>query len=479
MKRYFVVFCILFITISFAQIPDTLWTKTYGGTGWDRGYDVQQTVDGGYVIVGYTSSFGAGNSDIYLIKTDANGDTAWTKTYGGTDNDMGYAVRRTNDNGFVIVGLTYSFGHGSVDVYLIKTDSLGDTVWTQTYGGDSIDHGVSVQQTADSGYIIVGATQSFGVGGWDVYVVKTNVNGDTLWTKTYGGAYYDYGKAVQQTSDGGYVIGGSLHNSSDIYLIKTDMQGDTLWTKTYGRNNCYDVLQTPDNGYIIVGHKYFASFNSDVLLIKTDSLGDTLWTRTLGSDSTEEIGYSIDHTTDGGYIITGVTRNILSPNLDAYLIKTDSLGDMLWTKRLGGTGEERGVSVQQTIDNGYVVAGWTSSFGAGNEDIYLIKIEPDSLGIEELITTQPKVFFLDIFPNPFKKKTNIRFQISTTGSVKIQIYDTAGRLIKEFATVAKNLINQVNWDGTDDANRKLPSGVYFLKLEAGDYSAMEKLILLR
>lgn len=478
--------CIVVLLLSFGTptiaqgIPDTLWTRTYGGIGWDRGYGLEQTLDGSYILAGYTTSFGAGGEDVYLIKTDANGDTLWTRTYGGASYDRGFAIRQTNDNGFIIVGMTYSFGSGQGDVYLIKTDSLGNQLWTQTYGGDSVDYGTSVQQTSDNGYVVVGKTMSFGEGEYDIYIVKTNTNGDTLWTKTYGGTHIDHSRAIQQTADAGYIIGGSRDASTNIFLLKTDAQGDSMWSRTYGPGECHDIQIASDNGYVLVGYRYFPPYlNAQFFIIRTDSAGDTLWTRALGSDTSEDHAYSIYPTSDGGYVLSGARKYFGPLNIDAYLIRTDSIGEMIWTKTLGGAGEERAVTVQQTAENGYVVVGWTSSFGAGDDDIYLIKIEPDSLGIEEITTEGPKLLFLDVFPNPFKQTTNFRFQISISGQVQIRIYDAAGRLVKESSTIVDNSPKQITWDGRDIQGKQLPNGVYFLKLTAGNYTATEKLLLIR
>ncbi|MHC4540800.1 MAG: hypothetical protein ACYS74_13625, partial [Planctomycetota bacterium] len=167
--------------------------RTYGGSGDDIGSSVQQTTDGDYIVAGYTYSFGTGSSDVYLIKTDPSGDTLWTRTYGGSDIDYGYSVLQTTDGDYIVAGETQSFGAGPGDVYLIKTDPSGDTLWTRTYGGNGHDWGQSVQQTTDGGYIVSGQTNSFGPGQADVYLIKTDAVGDTLWTRTYGGYYYEEG----------------------------------------------------------------------------------------------------------------------------------------------------------------------------------------------------------------------------------------------------------------------------------------------
>jgi hypothetical protein len=206
------------------------WSQTYGGTEYESSYSVQQTTDGGYIIVGETYSFGNGGSDVYLIKTDVNGVEQWSQTYGGTEYEIGYSVQQTTDGGYIISGRTDSFGNGSLDFYLIKTDGNGLEQWSQTYGGTAPDlGGVSVQQTTDGGYVITGSTQSFGNGVFDIYLIKTDVNGVEQWSQTYGGIAPDFGTLVQQTSDGGYIISASTssfgNGSSDVYLIKTDSEG--------------------------------------------------------------------------------------------------------------------------------------------------------------------------------------------------------------------------------------------------------------
>jgi len=200
--------------------------KSYGGSEEDMGVSAQQTTDGGYIIAGSTDSFGAGSKDVYLIKTDARGNVAWYKTFGGEADDYGGSVQQTSDGGYIIAGHTDSFGSGKADVYLIKTDKMGDAVWSKTFGGEQDDIGISAQQTSDGGYIIVGGTGSFGAGGSDVYLIKTDAMGNTVWYKTYGGLRDDMGIAVQQTSDNGFIIAGYTDSfgsgDSDVYLIRTN-----------------------------------------------------------------------------------------------------------------------------------------------------------------------------------------------------------------------------------------------------------------
>jgi hypothetical protein len=375
-----VVACVLLsvVYLTSTAFGKVSWQRTYGGDDDDQGRSVQQTSDGGFIVCGSTTR-STGYSDTYLIRTNAQGDTLWTRTCGGTKNDEGYSVQQTADGGYIVAGTTRSFGAGGSDVYLIRTDASGDTLWTRTYGGTNDDQGNCVQPTSDGGYIVAGWTYSFGASGHDVYLIKADADGDTLWTKTYGGFEWDEGFSVEQTADGGYVIGGYTSGfgagAYDVYVIKTNASGDTLWTRTYGGAELdygYSIQQTSDGGYVIAGASTsFSGGPYDVYLVKTNASGDTLWTRTYGPS--EDGGYSVQQTADGGYIVAGFTYS--HSRWDVYLIKTDPKGDTLWTRTYGGSDYDAGYSVQQTTDGGYVVAGYTRSFGTGNTDVYLIRTD--------------------------------------------------------------------------------------------------------
>jgi len=471
----------MLVSISVVQAQvDTLWTKTFGGSNTDGAFSVQQTADGGYIIVGYTESIGAGGSDIWLIKTDASGNTLWTKTFGGSDYDVGYSVNQTSDEGYIIVGNTNSFGASWSDVWLIKTDASGDTLWTKTYGGSGNDEPQSVQQTSDGGYIITGYTDSFGVGG-DVWLIKTNASGDTLWTKTFGGEYGEYGNSVQQTTDGGYIITGYTNSfgagAEDFWLIKTNASGDTLWTNTFGGSEVemgYSVQQTTDGGYILVGFtNSFGADDWDAWLVKTDSSGDTLWTRKIGGTNYDE-SRSVQQTIDGGYIITGFTESF-GNNGDVWLIKISEFGELIWTKTFGGEYGDAGHSVQQTSDGGYIVAGGTYSFGAGLQDVWLIKTTPQ-LSTSEKDNDQVTSHFSlkQNYPNPFNPTTQITYTLPYSDNVSLIIYDLLGKKVQ-------TLVNDYQTVGNYSLNfnaSHLSSGIYFYQLKVGNnIVATRKMIL--
>jgi hypothetical protein len=448
----FVLLALAFAGPAFSQ---QTWWRTYGGTVGDWGESVQQTTDGGYIVAGVTTSFGAGSFDVYLIKTNAQGDTLWTRTFGGEGGDGGSSVQQTSDGGYIIAGRTFSFGAGSYDVYLIKTNAFGDTLWTRTYGGRGVDYGTSVQQTSDGGYIVAGYTYSLSTRKDFVYLIKIDSSGDTLWTKTYGDTNYYYGQDVQQTSDSGYIIVGYTYSSvteEDIYLIKTNASGDTLWTKTYGgtgRDFGRSVRQTSDGGYIIAGSTRPLGDSGQVYLIKTDASGDTLWSRTYGG-VLQDGGWSVRQSSDSSYIIAGSTRSFGNSG-QVYLIKTNITGDTLWTKTYGGSNIDYGYCVQQTTDGGYIIAGETYSFGMGFDDVYLIKTDGNgNVGVEVSPNRESRVASYGIFPNPFSSVA----AVPGHSSESFALYDISGRKVGTYKG--------------DRIGAGLSAGVYFLKPEARD-----------
>jgi len=466
MKRLCVVlFILLLVSLSHAQ---QTWMRTYGGSGNDIAYSVKQTSDRGYIVAGVYNQNGT-DPQVYLIKADSSGAILWTKTYGGMDVEVGNSVQQTSDGGYIIAGFTTSFDAGGQDVYLIKTNASGDTLWTRTYGGPNNDYANSVQQTLDGGYVIAGTTLSFGAWG-DVYLIRTNASGDTLWTKTYGGSSLDLGNSARQTTGGGYIIAGytaSFGVGGDVYLIKTNSSGDTLWTKTYGGSSIdygNSVQQTMDGGYIIAGYTYSfgQGLGDDAYLIKTNPQGDTLWTRISGG-TYNDFGNSVQLTSDGGYIIAGGTNSLGAGDYDIFLIKANSSGSALWTRTYGGTNDDRGYSVQQTADDGFIIAGYTSSFGESGDDVYLIKTDANgNVGVEDHSPSRltPYAPRLTAFPNPFTS-----FAILPGHEAeRFALYDISGRKVGTYKG--------------DRIGEGLRAGIYFIKLKGKDANPL-RIIKLR
>jgi predicted secreted protein len=251
---------------------DAIWTKVYGGSEHDLAYPIIQTTDGGYLMAGGTQSFGAGNYDMWSIKTNANGDSLWSKTYGGVDRDECFDAEQTADGGYILAGRTYSFGAGNADAWLIRTDVNGDALWTKTYGGPAHDWAMAVHQTSDGGYVFVGSTESFGSGDYDVWVIRTDANGDTLWTQTYGGTESETGNDGRQTSDGGYIVCGQTHSfgsgQDDVYLIKIAADAVPGFIRGIVTDQ-YNGLAIPD----VVVDLYNASGDSLLTITTTDNTG--------------------------------------------------------------------------------------------------------------------------------------------------------------------------------------------------------------
>lgn len=389
--------------------------------------------------------------------------------------------------------MTKSFGIGVGDVWLLKTDANGDTLWTKTYGGTGYDGGESVDMTSDGGYIVVGWTNSF-VGNWDFYFIKIDAYGDTLWTKAYDDGTANAAFSGQQTHDGGYIATGFSGGWEDVLLVKTDPNGDTLWTRIYGG---YDweymrsVKQTLDGGYILAGWTWsFGAGWEDVYIIRTDSIGDTLWTRVYGGTSYDE-GYSVVPAAGGGYLVVGYTNSFSVGYSDVWILRLDANGDTIWTKTYGGMLSDQAREVQKTHDGGYVIVGYTGSFGAGGRDVYLIKTDVNgNVGIEEKKDQRHKTTDLRLlcYPNPFSTKAEIRFQVSGVGGgtntyhptpTSLNIYDACGRLVRSFPSSLLSLHSSVTWDGKDNAGNQVENGVYFVRLHSGNYTLKKKVILVK
>jgi len=410
------------------------WNKTYGGTGADSARSLVQTSDGGYTIAGWTCSFGVGGYDFYLIKIDSLGNIQWSRTYGGAGTDWAYSLVQTSDGGYAIAGYTDSFGVGGYDFYLVKTDPLGNMQWNKTYGGTGSDEAYSLVQTTDGGYAMSGITDSFGaIEIFDFYLVKTDANGQLQWGKTYGGAGDDRAYSLVQTGDGGYAMAGYTTSfgfgTGAGYLVKTDSFGNKQWDKIYANGVANSMVRTSDGGYAIAG-----GTGLRVYLAKTDSLGNMQWSKTYGGYDglgTEEAN-SLVQTNDGGYAMTGYTNSFgYGPPADVYFVKTDPLGNMQWNETYGGKNNDEAFSLVQTSDGGYAMVGWTYSFGAGNWDIYLVKTNAQPVGERNIDIAVILAKFSDNNPAPIQ---DANFYLQGSDSL-------VSKLRRYYSNISYNMIN--------------------------------------
>lgn len=459
MKKSILAFIITVISISaFAQYSQ-LWAKTYGGSSYDICRAVQLTADSGYILGGTAYSYGAGQDDAWAVRINSDGDTLWTAVAGGITYDECMDIIETSTGHVVMAGYSFSFGAGSGDFYLIKLSSNGDTVWTKTYGGVNLEECHSILEDWNNDYLLAGETFSQGAGAADFWVLKTDDNGDTLWSKIYGGVDDDYCYNTVQTSDSFYLLCGKTSSfgagDSDFWLIKADENGDTLWTRTYGGSQydaAYSVIETSDSCYLLAGlTSSFGAGSYDYYLVKTDRNGDTLWTKTYGGVEVDECR-AVTETADNSYMLGGATRSFGAGNADYWIIKTDSDGDTLWTKTYGGVQDDECYDIAQGPGNISLFAGSTESSGAGFADFYAIKIS-DISSVDDFNSLSNES---DITVSQIGSLMYITCSEQFSGV--LSVYDVSGRNILERSVNLKA--------GSNIIELKLNPGIYFARFQS-------------
>lgn len=410
MTRLFGVISIVLVLLAVAgsgsqdsTAPEVLWTKTFGTPNApELAKKVRQTLDGGYILVGGAVRPRSGHY-VYLIKTHPSGNLQWEKTLGDGKSDWGFDVQQTSDGGYIIAGADNGSGDDhddrdfsrSSDVYLIKTDASGNVQWEKKFGGDRADKALRAQQTSDGGYIIIGVTASFRDGPWDVYLVKTDASGNLQWQKTFGTKGEDWGQAVQQTPDGGYILAGHIQvGEKEIIRPKKDSTPFQSHGLERGKQGEKGIRQRKDS---IISPNPNPRFRAEaekeiwqkkdsipifsVYVVRTDSSGNLIWEKSFGGKENNAKGYAIKIAPDGGYIVAATIGTRGKGDNDFYLLKVDTKGNMLWEKRFGvPVARENVWDLDVTVDGGYIPAGETIKGTRGKHDIDVFVVRTDADG---------------------------------------------------------------------------------------------------
>ena len=517
--------------------PSIQWQKSFGGSQSDGAFSICQTTDGGYVVAGYTESNDSdiavfhGNQDYWILKLNNTGSIEWQKSLGGTDKDFSFSIQQTSDGGYIVAGqsisddIDISGNHGQEDYWIVKLNSSGNIQWQKSLGGSNNDYAYSIIQTMSGGYIVAGTTKStdgdisFHHGTiaiqYDYWVVNLDSAGTILWEKTLGGGSNDLAECVIQTTDSGFVIAGRSSSNdgevtnhhgttqySDLWIVKLNNSGNLQWQKSLGgslNDGAYSIQQTLDGGFIAGGTStssdgdvtlHYGSFvDNDIWIVKIDSVGNLIWEKTLGGTGTDWLHY-IQQTNDGEYILAGYTgsddgdlmglrgRGI---DYDFWIVKLSNIGNMQWQKVMGGTKDDIARCVKQTNDNGFIVSGSSSS---SNGDLTKNNGKSDFwiVKLSSLVNvneTPNSILSLEISPNPFSNKTIFSVKNSFSNDDRIEIHSLDGRIVNIFNNLKLSYgANQFSWDGTSNDGSKVENGIYFITVYRDNIYETKKVVVL-
>jgi hypothetical protein len=490
MKKIIFAFSVLISIISFGQNINFI--KSYGNNGYDYGRDIKQDIDTGYIATGSSSSFGNETADAFLLKVDSVGEFIWSYNYGGQDTDWGESVVITSDDSYAIGGFTNSFGNGGFDFYLVRTDANGVPLWEKTYGGSDWDRAHSIVQLADSGFVLVGETYSYGNGNSDIYMVRTNKNGDTLWTRTYGGTENDYGNSVVLDGDSLVVAGGTESfgaGMSDGIILKYHIDGSLGWVKTAGmeKNDYFTSIISNNSGeYFLSGSRLYyydqTGYLDDFWIYNISDDGNTLLSDTTMSGGSHEVEIAYDIAVDAtdNIFYGGSTKSFGSALLDG---KTDAfMGKLLnnyytgtYLQSFGSGGDDDIRALDYCYDKGIVGVGNLKYNSSGGNNVIIVKVDrTNSEGvisvIQDLVTDSITLSFeeliiateLKVYPTIFEN--TITIEGLPSGSI-VKVYGNSGQLM--YSSNISSPYFDLNF---------LASGFYILKIETENSIVTHKII---
>jgi hypothetical protein len=372
-----------------------VWAKTYGGPNSDVINTVIPLSDGSCIAAGITTSYGAGDNDALLMKLNNKGEVQWTKVFGGSGSDVINSAVKTSDGGIIMVGTTTSFGASQIDVMIIKTDETGDLEWSKFYRMPGDDYGMSIRQTDDGGYAIAGYSNSFGAGNNDILFMKIDASGEVIWDKFFGGPFNDVVLSMKYFNGGGFILAGNTFSnnaSGDILLLSLYGDGVFNWCKTYGGEDydqANDVQITSDAGYIVAGYtKSYGLISGDAFFIKTTGNGTLEWSKTIGGGTGLDQNLAVIQTADGGYLAAGETYSFGGGLKDMMTIRLFGNGVFSWMRVTGGINNESGTGVIENGDNSLIFSG-IGETTANVYDIQMFGLKKDGSGCTGNISVSP------------------------------------------------------------------------------------------
>jgi hypothetical protein len=477
-KKSFGAAALFLSLISYKEINAQMITflKHYSTPMDESGKDVVQTADGGYLIAGTTETSDPTDLDMKLTKTDSYGNILSTKVYGGARVEYPNNMLATPDGNYLIVGYSQSFGGGDMDVYLMKVDPNGNEIFTKTYGGFGNEEGKEIIATGDGNYIIVGASNSYTGSSTnnDIQLFKIDPNGTLITARNYGTGQYESARSIKLCSDGGFIVAGktapSPLDNAMLYLVRTNSNLDTVWTRTMsGAPNSWEgksIVVNSDNTYTLAIDDSSVANDSDIRILKLDANGSSILVNNRFGDNMKDIAKTLRPTSDGGYIVTGISRSFGWP-VDMWVIKLDGGCSRQWDKNYGGGGHEHGYSVRQTADGGYIAVGHTRSYGTIWE-LYLVKMDiAGVVGINDLAANSKT----SIYPNPTDGVLNVDLT-----ELKDYIYFTISNTIGQTIYSEDLVALRGNELMTVDLKDHKP-GVYFVTIQSASGKITKKLIL--
>jgi len=464
--------------------PDSLWSRTYGGIRRDLINCTRQTSDGGFISTGFYSIFWSEQDlispDLWLLKTNSQGDIEWNRLYGISGNEAGYWVEQTSEGGYIVGGSIFEQGTGE-RLLAMKTDENGDEEWLYSYYNPlGCSYCKCIKETFDGGYILATEFETILK---DIVLIKLDSLGQEEWLKYYNGASFSWDTPtyIEQTPDSGYIVTGSFSDfnsgQSSLFLLKIDESGEEEWCNYYGGDYYFSgecVHHLDGNGYIATG-KYWSSYSGyDLWLLRTDEMGDTIWSKRFGGTD-NDMGYNVEITSDSCFFATGYTFSMGAGEEDVYAVKVNMAGQLLWQRTFGGSERDIAFCGTQLDDNGYIISGYTYSFSEGPlYDGWIIRLESD-LGIEEAPHTEDKLS-LSTYPSPFSSILSLDLLLPSNADISVKVFDPTGRLIDTvFQGAMPRGTNTLQWIPHENT----PSGCYLVYLQSGIHSATDKCILLR